>query len=131
MQRCRHQLGDGHRAVAWQAGDCSLRTSPRKVAVLPSVGCIRRVRLRVQRCHHAGGLAVHFGTCALAGDWLTKSWIVGRPAQKARGGARPSSLAAAVTGARMGSGQVTLTAGQESHDCGGHEGGGWYTDTYV
>jgi hypothetical protein len=42
MQRCRHQLGDGHRAVAWQAGDCSLRTSPRKVAVLPSVWCIRR-----------------------------------------------------------------------------------------
>jgi hypothetical protein len=70
-----------------------------KVAVLPSVGCTRGARLRVQRCHHAGAGCL-FGTCALAADWRTKSWIVGRPAPQAGGGARPP-LAAPVTGARM------------------------------
>jgi hypothetical protein len=73
-------------------------------------------RLRVHRCHSGGGLAVHLATCALAADWLTKSWIVGR----LKGPRWRTAVQPRCGGDGCAHGERTsyLTAGQESHDRG-------------
>jgi hypothetical protein len=96
MQRCRHQLGDGHCAVAQQAQDWSA-APPWSLSYRASGASA--AMLRVQRCHHPGGLAGH-SSHARPLPTAYEVLMVGRLAQRAGGGAQLPSLAAPVTDAR-------------------------------